>query len=280
MVVSLVNYDALGETGIYLNKDFERIRVGSQFVHVKKVFELKRFGTPSEDDVVNLIIEKAYELRKNPDKEAVEGSLEGKLKKLPEGFLEDIRNRNPEAVLFLRQNTSAPRLKEGEEGAERVFFRYSLLLDETVEKLRRTPENGINLLKTVTAQELLDVGLGYQWDASALLMEGLLPSRKSIRTLLGAQVIDSYVLQISAEEFKEETWEEIGAFFNLLYRSIPTRDKVKEVKDRTDIVLEVLAREPIDKKLGEKIPQEQLERSERKLNVRVPTYMIPNNLPN
>src|SRR3989344_741833 len=217
MVLTLKEYTAIGERGLYVSSRREWRRISpKEAANVNRMISLKKYRIPSEDEVVDLIVGKAYELKRNPNKEEKEGSLESELKKLnsiQEGILEDIRNRNAERIIFIRQNTIAPDVKDGERKET---------MDEKLKKL----------------------GLGHRGYLNLLLVKGLIPSRKVMRTLIGCKAPISKYHEINGKDF---LIDEVKGIIDTLYDSVPTRDKIREIRDTSEAHLEYLAKEPIQR---------------------------------
>ena len=189
MVLTLKEYTAIGERGLYVSSRREWRRISpKEAANVNRMISLKKYRIPSEDEVVDLIVGKAYELKRNPNKEEKEGSLESELKKLnsiQEGILEDIRNRNAERIIFIRQNTIAPDVKDGER-KETIMIRYVVLPYQIADQIKEADGN-INEEKVFMDEKLKKLGLGHRGYLNLLLVKGLIPSRKVMRTLIGCK---------------------------------------------------------------------------------------------
>ena len=244
MVVSLRKYTSIGETGIYISEEREWRQIGPvKATNVNRVISLRKYRIPSENNVVDLIVEKAYDLKKDPNKEVKEGSLEAELKKLSNlqgDILESIRNRNEEIILFIRKNTSAPDIKESER-RENIIVRYGVLPYQYADKIRE--ENRIVDDEDVfTKEEIKKLGLGHKWSLHLKLVNGLMPSRKVMNILIGCRTSESIYHTIIGEHVDPK---EIMRVLNNLYASVPTRDRTRKIKDVSESYLETLTKEPI-----------------------------------
>ena len=291
MVVALKGYSAVGETGLYVSDKREWRLIGrTKGIKINRVASLRKYTIPSEDDIVDLLVEKAYELRADPEKE---GSLESELKKLnslQENILEDIRNRNAERMLFLKKNTRVPPIKEEGERTETVLVRYAILPYQIADQIKA--EGLYDEDKLFFDERLKRIGLGHQWFLNLLLVNGLLPSRKVMRTLIGSGASISKFHEIRGENASPR---EVMGIINLLYESVPVREKIRKIKDTTESALEDLAKEPITQMLfiedqkrekAKKAKEKEIEeaKQEKQRQERVMTgkiiYTLPENIPN
>lgn len=258
MVLELSGYVPIGESGIYVSKSPIIERRGSYVLRLDKVLSLRRFTVPSEDDVVDYIKEKADELRKNSKKRVGAETLEGRLKDLPAEVLEEIVMENPERIMFIRSETRAKLLKEGEKRREEVTCRYVLLPYKATDQIRQK-EGNIEEEKTFMNPKLLEHGIGHQWFFSVALADGILPNLDMMKTLFSCQVHESKVLEVSLCTYSPE---ELMGFFRLIYTSAPTREKIEEIKDISNYALYGVSLEPValmwDMEMARRRKQEEL----------------------
>ena len=83
MVLELKGYQALRETGFYVGWGTHMVKHGEDYSPIKNVIALRRFAVPKEQDVVDNIRLKAFEIKKNPNQKFRKGGLEDKLRELP-----------------------------------------------------------------------------------------------------------------------------------------------------------------------------------------------------
>ena len=269
MVLALKGYNPLRETGFYVGLGTHMVKRREIYLPAKNVIALRKFTCSTEDDVVDNIRLNAFEIKKNPHQKFRKGGLEEKLRALPENVLEEIRNNNEEKIIYIRQNTLAPRLKEDQEPDQHIIAKFGLLTEEVIDEIKDDlyifDEDDLLL-----QESLGKFGLGQRWFMNILLEKGELPDFNELKVLVKNKVMGSETLALTIiTPFYPEN--EIMHVLQLLYESVKKENKIKEIKDASPSILEQACIEPI-----ESMKLKLDKRKERYYSSMQPFIIIPN----
>ena len=99
--------------------------------------------------------------------------------------------------------------------------------------------------RVLSDESLTKMGFGQRWLMNILIKNGELPDFDTMKILIENEVMASKTLAITMARQRYHI-SELMSFLHLLYESIPTKDKIKEIKDVSESALEEVCLSPID----------------------------------
>ena len=220
--VQLFGYQNLVESAVYA-KDTTVKGVDETLVPVQRIAVLARYTSPSEDQIVAYLQEKAREVAPamslvlpKGQQRVGKSNLETLLMNLPLQVINDLRSGDESCLNFARRNTPAPKLAEGEEAPAYVQVQFGLLTPETVTAhLEEGKNNDVQWYeKALTYSPFLERGLGMKWYARVLIENNALPLYKEMSVLLKHKTHLSQSLVVEGNAVYQDVEEVVTAFYN------------------------------------------------------------------
>ena len=247
MTLELQGYTAVFDNLVYTKREQVILNcdnpVGEQSIDITKVIMPVRFTEPTEDQVVDYLRKKAEELR-GPKLvlpagcENHNGTLNDAIKNLPDKILTDLVNEDEACLGFVRKNTPARALKEGEAPRQYVHLMYGILPSQIIEAYSQRGEiKDETWFKAALSHEQLQKdGFGQRWTAKILLYNGMLPDEDEMFTLINHCVDNSRTLIVNKVNYDvKEVEGVINAIYEGIYASnngLPTQDNdIGELND-------------------------------------------------
>lgn len=229
MSIELVGYKTIFENLVY-SRDISLHDENGILVPTRAVVIAKRSAQATKNRVVEYLQEKAREVSGHIDG----NTLEGFLSRLPEKFLADLRDGTQECLDFVRKNTKAPELKDGQQPDRYVHLRYGFIPAQTkevdTEDLKDPKGYDKNLLERWVLKFLLD-------------SKGNLPDKTDFPILLKHNIQSSDTLTVVSA--KKYSAEEVINVINAFYSAFTTPEHINLLVDTPDPLLRTHALEPV-----------------------------------
>jgi len=223
----------------------------SHKVLIKAVLLPRRFTEATEDQVVEYFLEKIREvggaaslILPNGQRPA-EGKteLEVAIMALPDPMRRQIVSEEKDILGFVRLNTPAPAIKDGQSPNQYLFVKYGLIPESIIsESERHGSMKDPRWYNTAFDDEKLRrQGLGQRWQMKVLLSNGNLPERADIDVLLKHGTHSSKTLDISRMNYDPK---EVCEVTDAVYAGLSTPEQREELADVSEMVLEELTMQP------------------------------------
>ena len=250
MAVSLPEYDVAFENEAYVRD--RSVSADGEFVVVKDIILPVRYTQPSENDVVAHLREKAKALggagaivltdgrRVMTDRRS---ALERAIINLPEKIRRDISEGDEECLKFIRVNTDAPALKEGELPRGYVNIKYGVLPTNLVDenKVKGNVSSSRWFLAALNDDDVREAGFGIKFNINILLNGGRLPDKDEIDILMKHGVYSSRTFDVNRPYPLDRMQEIIDA----VYQGMPRAEDIEQLRDASEGVLEESSLSPI-----------------------------------
>lgn len=229
MTLELQGYTAVFDNLVYTKREQVILNgdnpMGGKSADLTKVVLPVRFTEVTEDQVVDYLRKKAEELRGPklvlPSScENHSGTLDDAIKKLPDQILSDLANEDEACLTFLRNNTPARALKEGETPKQYVHLMYGVLPSQIIEAYSQRGEiKDETWFKAALLHEQLQKdGFGQRWTARILLYDGMLPDEDEMFVLIRHCVDNSRTLIVNKVNYNvKEVEDVVNAFYEGVY---------------------------------------------------------------
>ncbi len=249
MLVDLIGFEPVFD-GVYKSRKVVKIKGSNdseeRFTFANELIGLQRFRSPSEDEVIEYIRGANKELADNPDKYKDQTTgLIGLLKILHENIIGELQEECEETIDFLRANTPARNLEDGEFRNEFLLIRFGYgiedLMDKIIEKAE-SPEERLNL--AFETQFVNRVQIGENWAMNVLtynpnldsdLYEGVMPKKEEIRRLIAHGVEKSRTMVLRYGPNSTRNFQRI---YNIIADAIGAEVQLNEVMDASETVLD------------------------------------------
>src|SRR3989338_86356 len=215
-------------------------------IPIQEVLTLSRHTVPHEAGVVSYLQKRVTEIGFAPNimlpgSTNQEINLETLIKGLPDSVLMDIMSGKQDCLDFIRANTSALPLKEGEQPTTRLTARYGLIPEEIIEVNKQAGSIDSPLWYDTALIKLREAGLGDKILLNLSYGENL-PLREELAVLLKHGVHESQTLSMNRIHYDSA---EFTPLFDFLYKNYPTKDGVEYMRDDSEKILEAKAIEPV-----------------------------------
>ena len=249
MAIILPGYNAAFEDKVYCRDRTVDTQRGH--VVVSEIVILERYTEPTEDGVVNYLREVARKVDpiaslELPDSTKFEGKspLEEFVMKLPKSVRMHLISGRNEYLNFVRKNTYARALSEGENPNNFVQAMYGLLtpviISNNFEMINDMKHKWYDA--ALSNKKFLEHSLGYKLQVDILLYDEVLPSKIEMNILLKhkVSVSRSLIVQGTAPEDGD-----VERLIELLYSGLDTPDKIEYLEDHSKYRLEEASIQPV-----------------------------------
>lgn len=254
MAIQLPGYEEIFANEVYgRNVGFtpEREGNGKQDV-LREVILLNRYTEASEDQVVEYLRQKTEEVESTaalilPSGVESEGKniLESALIALPPTARRHIRTGFDDCIRFVRQNTPAPYIEEGELPDKFIYVGYGLIPLETIKanEERGNVEKAGWYRAALSHEPLIRAGMGERWNMKLLLTQNdELPNRAELDILLKHGAHESRTLSINRTNYPIEQVRNVA---NAIYEGLFPPQEIANLRDASKERLERLTLQPV-----------------------------------
>jgi len=231
---------------VYENKVYSR-QGQFQSVGVEEIVLLLRYTVPTEEDVVSCLKTIAKDVRVNPrlvspaGRQIGAGSpLEAAIKDLPDAIIRDIVRGEKECITFIKNNTGAVHLKEGEEPDSYVDIYYGII---PLEIMASQDESEVkrdyiwfrNMFKN---SRLLEIGMGEAFNFEMRYSyQGIAIDKNDLPVLLKHRTSSSR----SFKFFGNYSHEAVERVVNSVYANLVSYDSIALLPDNSQKILNAAA---------------------------------------
>ena len=245
-MITFEGYNVVFENRVYSRSS--SVRGANEEIEVYEVLIPVVFTEPHEEQVFNhikrivsqnqsaLILPKGTKSKKSP--------LEDMIAQLPEKVRMDIRSEDENIIRFIKGNTSAPKLREGELPNRYLQVLYGSLPTQLV---RTNQDKGF--IKdpewyhdALSDNRINDMGFGEELTMKLLLEKDVLPVRKTINFLVKCETSMSRVLRINRIRYDQR---KVADILKAVYSGITRPEDISQLNNFSDKLLEQMSMEPI-----------------------------------
>ncbi len=215
-----------------------------EVVKLEKILVLTRYQQPSEQDVVDYLVNKANKvsgLTGIDGKHLNTDLIVGLISRFPAQVQVDFRTKNEGLMQFLRDHTAAPRLGEDQERATYLSVDYGVLPRQIIDDNVGSFQDLAGYEKSLIHPQIRGVGLGRKWKADLLYNKEGLPNRSELEVLLKHGVHESRTFSMSVTSYN---LDDVKKVLDAVYEGVP-RDKIDSVTDVSDQKVAALAERPL-----------------------------------
>ena len=244
MNISFPDYSAIFENEVYHKEDLGT--VNNQQVQVKHILILRRCRDITKDEVVSYLQQKAGEVDRVaalyiPVQHRTEKTqLEQMLINLPQPKRAHLINGDKNYLDFVRQNTTAVDIKDGESISNYTIVSHGLVPSDLISKNKENLNDSNLYDLLISDPRLMNTGFGLNWKITLQLCRGILPDRNDVEFLMkhGTEISKTLAMYGNLPYP-----EEAKKVLDCIYKGLDSKEKIAKIKDVSNMLLEYRALE-------------------------------------